>query len=612
MSLPTATRPLVSRPQLNYAGELKDFSPWDDNKETLKRLYLKENCTLKTLKERMEVDHGFPTFKQVTDRKESRVFLGGIPQDPRKLQKEFRRNNTESEFQVLIQSCPSPLLPTDVSIRTPSPEPKSRVLDRAVSATHIGILSDRISAIRLNSPFNQFHVLLQGIVPDPNIPITTQFGSTNLSGSMTLSSSLAKSSDFSRLSLACYYLSNNLDEESRFTLLLLQWIGHSADVRLMERFFAIRSTTIMAVWDLLYNSSIRLKQRKAYVVLVNIGLAIKNGEWVVRRLCLIDAAKMEATDTVKRLLEFGKTSNPQITCFQSGSMMGYSPHSFDEYIIVCPLAAASVHCDLETMKVLLAYGANANLTDDQKDRGMLAPICGPLKSHFRPNNPPRLGRVLACIQLLLEAGASVDIDWPCNSPRGFPFYLTDYTWLYFRKEKQLVDIISQKSVRIQDHITLAGIFLSASRGLRSLQLYLAYRKCPNGDDREDLLRVALSEGAAHGLIFGVTCLLELGVDPNFYHLQKSRSPDDPRFQSWNPAHRASQVGNYRIVRLLKDMNASVQPFRTIRDFLHFYEGFSNLQLVQHKHWLITTALSLAGIFRNEIWSAGPSLIFASL
>ncbi|KAJ8133322.1 hypothetical protein O1611_g290 [Lasiodiplodia mahajangana] len=520
MSLPARTQGRVPGPQFDYAGQLKDFSLWDDNKENLKRLYLEEDRTVKDVKERMEEEHGFPTFKQVAD-----------------------------------------------------------------------------------------------IMPGaPNIPITPELAVTNFSGPMALSSSLGGSLDFAWLSQACYYLSNNLDEESRFTLLLLRWIGHSADIRLLERFFLIRSTTIMAVWDLLYNSSISLKQHKAYVILVNIGLSIKNGEWVARRPCLIDAAKMQATDTVKRLLEFGKTSYPPITCDQVGDILEYNQHSYNmEYITVCPLTVASVNCDLETMRVLLKYHANANLTDDQKKRNMLAPICGPLKSLSRPDNPPRLDSALDCIKVLLEAGASVDIDWPGDQTRhGFPFCLTDYIWLYFRETEQLVDMISRKSMRTQSHVTVAGIFLSASNGLVSLQQYLAGRKYPDGDDRADLLQVALSEGATHGLIRGVTSLLDLGVDPNFDYLRGWHLPDHHNFLSWNPARRAAQVGCSDIVMLLKKRNARIQPYHIIRDYFYFHGYFGNMKPVRDDIGPMKTALSLAEIFRDEIKSAGPSLIFASL
>lgn len=52
--------PVPRKPRIIYAGEPKDYILWDNNKGTLRRLYLDQNGTLEDVKQLMETEHQFP------------------------------------------------------------------------------------------------------------------------------------------------------------------------------------------------------------------------------------------------------------------------------------------------------------------------------------------------------------------------------------------------------------------------------------------------------------------------------------------------------------------------------------------------------------------------
>ncbi|ETS87110.1 hypothetical protein PFICI_00938 [Pestalotiopsis fici W106-1] len=51
------------RPAVWNAGDERDFSSWDQHRDTLRCLYLDEGCSLKTIKHKMEAEHGFPLYR---------------------------------------------------------------------------------------------------------------------------------------------------------------------------------------------------------------------------------------------------------------------------------------------------------------------------------------------------------------------------------------------------------------------------------------------------------------------------------------------------------------------------------------------------------------------
>jgi hypothetical protein len=53
------------RPAVWNAAEEKDLTAWNKHRDTLQYLYVDEGCSLKAIKQKMETEHGFPSFRCV-------------------------------------------------------------------------------------------------------------------------------------------------------------------------------------------------------------------------------------------------------------------------------------------------------------------------------------------------------------------------------------------------------------------------------------------------------------------------------------------------------------------------------------------------------------------
>ncbi|KAF7514817.1 hypothetical protein G7054_g14977 [Neopestalotiopsis clavispora] len=216
---------VAQKPRIIYAGEPKDYTLWDNNQDTLRRLYLAQNSSLKDVKRRMETEHQFPVlplkeyetvlrdhfqFRKKVGRsdwgpigyriekrrlagKNSKVYLGPKLLPPHSVAREVRRYNTKDKILSRIHQGLSPRLPENIIIRTPSPQLTQHVETMSLDHTlntygsnlakntfeyanrvsrdflilDITAMADQytrieaINAIRLRSPFNGFLTLLQ-------------------------------------------------------------------------------------------------------------------------------------------------------------------------------------------------------------------------------------------------------------------------------------------------------------------------------------------------------------------------------------------------------------------------------------------------------------------
>ncbi|KAH8167097.1 hypothetical protein CIB48_g1149 [Xylaria polymorpha] len=379
MASSTAEQFLSTKSAVNYAGEEKNFTIWDADRETSKRLFLTENCTLEIVKRRMETEHSFPKFalldyqtilrdrysfrknlkasdwhsigyhveKRRLQGKLSHIYLGGHPSETKK--------SRERDWPIQ-QEIGTPRSNKNELTSSPEPQRNRDTMIKISSTVEIAILSERIDSIRLQSPFTKFNSTLRG-----------------------------------------------------------------------------RSLTIKAVWDNLYESSVRLRQVQSYTILVEPDLSINK----------------------EIFLKHGARVNPP--------PVG---------LVVLPLFAA----------LQFELGATK----------------------------PSFALAMDCIYALLDAGSNVDIylshrgigeptsRWGWFAP-GSPLWLIDYTWTHFPSLVSLLTKFSEKSVKMQSEVTVAGVCLAAYQGYENLRQYLASRWLPNGEDRPAVLQIAISEAAARGL-----------------------------------------------------------------------------------------------------------------
>ncbi|KAI0966393.1 hypothetical protein F4678DRAFT_466461 [Xylaria arbuscula] len=671
---------LSSRPLVMYAGEEKNFTVWDANREILRQLFLSGNCTLSTVKRRMEAEHGFPIFplidyettlrdrfhfrknlkasdwcsigyhveKRRLQGKPSSVYLGNTLQEPRKVEKEIRRYTKRSvlQYQIRMNHLPSPLR-QNILIRTPSPKPQSNVgtMIRALPAVDITVLCQMINALRVQSPSTEFiSFLMTQTMPNTAMEETIEIARCISVSTLEISPSLREHSDLALLSQSCFLLSNNNDSHGVHSSIAqphLNWIGFSAELHVLKHFFSMKSSTVESVWDSLYVSSIRLRKPQAYSILVEIGLSIDEGRWITRRSsCLIDAVNMKAKDRVADLVErHGIDPNLAVPYDQVPEIMAPAGIGHD---MIAPLTLAAYGCDLDIIKILLKHGANVNppFAEDEES-STIAPLFAALQfgSHYdeRIDEPPfsrdgepafippsysinlrhnyyRLTRppsssLMHCVCALLDAGSYVDIHESCRwktppNPWGWfvpgqAAWLIDYVWVVLPEAISLLAKLSEKSVKMETEVTVAGICLAAKQSHENLRKYLDSRPFPNGKDRTAILQIAISEAAARGLSETVSCLLQLGVDHNVQCIEDElESRSDHR--SWHPAFRPLSI----LDKFFFTDSATRSFYQNYKIVNSFRTGDSKLSM--------TAVLSLVEVIRPQIEKDGRGLILLFL
>lgn len=252
---------------------------------------------------------------------------------------------------------------------------------------------------------------------------------------------------------------------------------------------------------------------------------------------------MKATDKVKELLKKpGIDPSFPISCYEAPGLIGIRlsrgtpPHLSSPISIVSPLTIAASRCDLDIIEIFLKHGARVN----PPPVGLVVlPLFAALQFELGATKPS-FALAMDCIYALLDAGSNVDIylshrgigeptsRWGWFAP-GSPLWLIDYTWTHFPSLVSLLTKFSEKSVKMQSEVTVAGVCLAAYQGYENLRQYLASRWLPNGEDRPAVLQIAISEAAARGLSGPVSCLLQLGVDPNVKYIEDDIGPPSDRY-----------------------------------------------------------------------------------
>ncbi|KAI0481840.1 hypothetical protein F4859DRAFT_529609 [Xylaria cf. heliscus] len=654
MTSSTAAQFLPVRPHINYAGEERNLAIWDAHRETLKRLFLTENCTLEVVKRRMETEHGFPTStlteyetilrdrynfrknlkasdwhsigyhveKRRLQGKSSHVYLGSVLQKPKKVEKEIRRYNRRSALQVRIRNnCMLPPLRQNISIRTPPPEPQrnSNAMIKPFSTAEIAVRAERIDMLRIQSPFSVFFSILgeQMMLSVTTTTRTTEIAQRLATSGTEISPSLTEGPSLAWLSQACFILSNDLDIRLTFTRPLIKWIGISADIHALKSFFSIESPTIRAVWDRLYEESINLKQLQAYTILFELSWLINKGQWVTQRSsCLVEAIIMKATDKVEELLKQPGVNASILIPYQRWYLRhpAYWLYNHVDHMdpLIHPLGVAAFMRDLVMINILLRHGVSA---DPPPSQAVVPPLFAVLKGDQRlPKVPWNV--VMDCIRALLDAGSNVDVQlcyegcWGWSEPSS-PSWLIDYVWTHFPTMDRLLTTFSEKSLKMQAEVTVAGVCMAANQGYAHLGQYLASRQLPNGGDRTAVLQIAISEAAARGLSEPVSCLLQFGVDPNVKYIEDNIEDKMEELwtgrKTWHPAVRAAYGRHHHILGLFGDEKAYPQPLSFIEKLFH--EEFTS---ISESFDSITAALLLVNSLSPKTETHGRSLIFLFL
>ncbi|KAJ2987545.1 hypothetical protein NUW58_g4447 [Xylaria curta] len=475
MSSSTADQFLSAKLPVNYADEEKGFTVWDAKKEVLKQLFLTENCTLKTVKQRMEAEHDFPMF---------------------------------------------PLIDYETTLR------------------------DR------------------------------------------------------------YHFRKNLKASD--------WrsIGYHIEKR-------------------------RFHGKPSYVYLGGVLQKPRKVE-KERSSCLIDAVNMKAMDKVKELLKQpGVDPNLAICYSQAPDLV---PPSDSARNMVSPLTLAAYGCDLNIIRILLKHGATVNPPLPQDESSVVPPLFAALQFglYHVGAATPSFASIINCVCTLLDAGSNVDIyenyrwerppsHWGWSKP-GYPSWLIDYAWTRFPTKISLLTMLSDKSLKMQSVVTVTGVCLAANQGHEHFRQYLASRRLPIGEDRTAVLQIAISEAAAHGLSEAVSCLLQLGVDPNVEYIQDNLEPwsSSENHCIWHPAVRAAQGQHHHVLRVLRNKCAYSRPLSIIQKFFladkvanSFHAKHNGNYIVDpyqtgDSELFITTALLLVELFRPGIETDGRGLVLLFL
>jgi ankyrin repeat protein len=364
------------------------------------------------------------------------------------------------------------------------------------------------------------------------------------------------------LAQACLAVSNGQDWSFTLTRSIFDWVEISAELSDLRSFFSMESYTVTAIWENLVDASTRFRRKCTFEILIDCALSLGHDQWIRRRSgnILCGAVAWNMVQTVRRLLALGIPPDSQgVVNDQIGT----------------PLQHAVRYSQPDIMNVICQYGADVNLQRFfSTSGGEEAPLFTLI------DNTTYRGRgadtITACARILLDNGAQVDI---CRDSRGRhqrsatpetqdlgilvkewfsyyttrsfrPHWCTDYAWVRLGRDHEVVQILLERSSRAQNHVTVPGIIIHASKGLMDLKNYLGERNTSLDDQtRSALLEIALSWAAEFGELDALTCLLQFGVDPNVGTISCFLQHKEAVY--WQPLHRAYWRTRDNLVSILK-------------------------------------------------------------
>lgn len=385
--------------------------------------------------------------------------------------------------------------------------------------------------------------------------------------------------EFDKLMRVFFVLSNKQMIHEHEGVEIIEWI-ESADLGVLRGLFSLPLSTVAAAWEQLILISNVLKCQKAFSKLLEIGLVIHGGQWLEENAgdVLGIAIWLGLRDWVKRLLKNGLSPRGPLKQARMTPFLGYTKsihHPYNLESPSVPLQVAFLRLDAETVADLLYSGATAELYNiDIISRTLL----GRSTDEDQHNT-------LRCLKVLLDEGVDVDLEtsWEMLFSRlqkqssfhrlGWlpkrANYLSDLLWYHFADKTSLrvaFDLVSKNSKRINDSLTVPGLYDAASCGCSKLLQYLNSRTTPSGSDRSLLLEITLSQAALRGDLNVSQTLIQMGVDPNVQEIFSQTSQRETwRYHSeeihfdladqWVPVFQASQNRDKALLQIL--FNAGV-------------------------------------------------------
>ncbi|KAF3015902.1 hypothetical protein E8E14_010410 [Neopestalotiopsis sp. 37M] len=545
----------------------KDMTVWDQNRETIRRVFLLENRTLAQVKRILESEHGFPEFRLIDYEVVLREHFG------------FRKNLKKEDWLAIgyhreqrrQKGKASNVYLQGLLIEKPRVD---RAIRRSRDDRNLPYRGRRervsVEEMRLHLPFNKFAETIKlhynmdaSTSPSPTytgvhhpsigsvrLPEHSDFctnyealGSSHQNGTarQTITTKERRHDrlttrniafvggkfEFDKLMRVFFVLSNKQKIHQHEGVEIIEWI-ESVDLGVLRSLFSLPLSTVAAAWEQLVLISNVLKCQKAFSKLLETGLVIHDGEWLEANAgdVLGTAIWLGLRDWVKRLLKNGLSPEGHLKQVGHTPFLGtinskYHPYNGERPLV--PLKVALLRSDAEIMAELIYYGAPAawhttniigeTLLDRSTD-----------EKHYD---------MLRCLKVLLDEGVDVDretygemlfsylqeqssfrrLGWLPNRP----IYLSDLLWNHSADRTYLrvaFDLVSKNSKRINDCLTVPGLYDAASYGCSKLLQYLNSRTTPSGSDRNLLLEITLSQAASRGDLNVSQTLIQMGVDPN--------------------------------------------------------------------------------------------------
>ncbi|KAF7528039.1 hypothetical protein G7054_g10295 [Neopestalotiopsis clavispora] len=639
----------------------KDKAAWDRHRETIYQLYILEDLTLKGVKCALETKYGFSQYrlrdyeivlrdyfgfrknlrsqdwqaiaihreKRLKCGEQSDVYLYGSLLDKARVDRASSIRSalhipqchpvSQSIFEGLPKlDCvpaipnirrqfPSKLSVQEIRLHVPFTQfiettimaiyklaVPTRNAHSSVDPTQMPIISGLPQIVKALGYSSHIHI------SDQTLTLTGSLRSTierhlNSRAALRSMKSISARFSFERLMYLFSMMSNKNSVHKDDGLDLLDWI-ESTEVEVLKSFFALPIPTIAATWEALMCLNDILTRPIAFTKLVEVGLSIHKGQWLKARAgdVLAVAIWLKLHELMGNLLSYGLSPDDKIIR-EYHHVYQTENGSNDSFSFPTKALTVAIICtDVEAVEALLENGA-------QVSEYTVTDILHPYIHKF----PEKFERMFQCLQLLVMAGAPVDVKLhsypePLSPLQElgwltpwYPSWFSDQLWqltcqnVYWSKA---FAIVAQLSKRMQNTATVAGACSAASLGHVQLRHYLSTREDPSSVNKVMILEIALSEAASKGDLRACKSFLQYGVDPNMRHyftqFQKECIPPDPdnyiMYAHWvptkwhmeeaSPVFRASERADIPLLKLLFEAGADPNRYNLLSSL---YSGESH-------------------------------------
>ncbi|KAI0118264.1 ankyrin [Nemania sp. FL0031] len=589
---------------LPASADLNSLS--DQQLSKLRELYIEQNKTAAEVEEIMKNHPEFPTLdtkfyknglhalglvkkislqqwvavqthvlKRKRQGKETYVYLSDQLQSQEKIDRIIKRAKKGPQLLTRMTRGPTPELPAQVSLRTPTippviipilevPHTNAGTFYRFEQLSHLlrrEMLSNPKSTVQLLSsvPTNQILLGIFGRGSTVGIRPSASHGHTSLkrdslapvheaasvlqqhheSGYIShyIDPNIPAQGSLYKFGLVCTILANHRDTGAIDMREIVDWVGADANRTTLRSFFALDLPSVPATWIRLIELSTKLKSRAAFQSLVEVGFETHNEGWIFQH-----AAELFRLEVHAGLIRPGQITTWIFLFEPTPDALVYYWSTLLDNIYVLDFAKFAYAGVKVEFSVIVRF---LQPSDNRKKR----------------------------IKLLENAG--IDFDCCINSmrlvdhrtsisgdPGYIPWSLLDQLW--FSREADIYDALVGDSVATKTEITIPRLVLAARSGTR--QLYLDSRPAQDRrslpgffghgkhkasyTSRKVLLEAALSIAARLGNIAAITSFCEAGVDPNVSMLVSHT--EQP---GWHPLIQAAGEKHFDAVTMLIQMGA---------------------------------------------------------